>query len=212
MEEKELLHALKKPHLLVAFIILLIIFANANASESALEDRSDIGLSLATDAQNFVMEDARSKFGEISPKNARELAQQKEPKMLIFVSSSMPLSLLKAYAKEAKDYNGTLVFKGLPHGSFKELSKLISEIYEDYDQAQSSHAGSIIDDEAFAKFEVTSVPTIILAEEKECFREVGCKVTYDKLVGNIGIKAALEKFKDEGEIREVASNLLMGRE
>ena len=126
----------------------------------------------------------------------------------IFVSSSMPKNLLKAYHNQAVKYGGTLVFKGLPGGSFKELSRLILAI------SGNDGVGSMqIDDQAFDRFAVNSVPTILLVREEDYLEsesgleEQSC-VTYDKITGSIGVKLALEKFAQSGDLADSARRLL----
>lgn len=123
----------------------------------------------------------------------------------IFVSSSMPLHLLRQYHKQAAIYEGTLVFKGLPGGNFKELSKLILEI------AEQGEVGSMeIDDEAFEKFGVVSVPVIVLSSEKDCIEKASCSIIYDKISGNLDLKSALEIFSNKGDLGEIAKKILRG--
>lgn len=117
-----------------------------------------------------------------------------EPVLRIFVSSSMPKPLLKSYAAEAHKYGGVLVFRGLPDGSMKKLTDLAMELSAD------NTAGMQIDDEAFANFEVTQVPTIALSEPE------GAK--FDKVAGSITVKAALELFANDGDMRGDARRLL----
>lgn len=83
------------------------------------------------------------------------------PALQIFVSSSMPKSLLRDYAKEASIYGGVLVFRGLPKGSMIKLTELVRDISdEDYPAAMQ------IDDESFAMYGVDSVPAIILSQNE----------------------------------------------
>jgi type-F conjugative transfer system pilin assembly protein TrbC len=130
----------------------------------------------------------------------------------IFVSNSMPRPLLKAYALEAKKYNGALIFKGLPDGSFKAMSELVQYISKDQDQDAEDNLAIQIDDEAFDKFGVTAVPTFVLSQERECTEAIGCQNSYDKISGNIGIKAALEKFAESGELKEASAKILQEAE
>lgn len=143
----------------------------------------------------------------------------KNPHLLrIFVSSSMPRSLLKAYALEAKKYNGVLVFKGLPGGSFKAMSDVVQYLNKDQNESalmneklghnQEDNLAIQIDDEVFEKFNITSVPSFVLSEEKECYEAMSCKNLYDKISGNISIKVALEKFTQNGELKAVSAALL----
>jgi type-F conjugative transfer system pilin assembly protein TrbC len=121
----------------------------------------------------------------------------------IFISSGMPSNLLKTYHQQAVKYGGTLVFKGLPNGSFKELSKLVMSISE------NGEVGSMqIDDEAFDQFGINVVPAILLVKEEDCLAAQSCKVTYDKITGSIGIKVALEKFAINGDLSQEAQELL----
>ncbi len=128
----------------------------------------------------------------------------------IFVSNSMPKSLLKSYALEAKKYNGVLIFKGLPDGSFKAMSELVQYISKDQDA--EDNLAIQIDDEVFDKFGVTAVPTFVLSQERECMEGMSCQNLYDKIGGNIGIKAALEKFAESGELKEASAKILQEAE
>lgn len=136
----------------------------------------------------------------------------KNDQLYIFVSSSMPVSLLKQYFKAASRYDGVLVFKGLPNGSFKYLSKLIMEI------AEVKLSGTIadtplevqiiIDEEAFSKFNVQEVPTIVLSLSQGYVSDAEEEEKYDKIIGNVGVRYALEKFSKEGELQQEATRHL----
>jgi type-F conjugative transfer system pilin assembly protein TrbC len=125
----------------------------------------------------------------------------------IFASSSMSMNLLKSYAKSAKKYNAILVFQGLPDGSWRKLSDLVSEISGNDNNAIAMQ----IDDESFKQFGITNVPSFVLAKEEDVFSE-NPKVTFDKVTGSIGIKKALELFKDHGELAEIAQDKLIEAE
>jgi len=125
----------------------------------------------------------------------------------IYVSSSMSMNLLKSYATSAKKYNAILVFQGLPDGSWRKLSDLVSEISGNDNNAIAMQ----IDDESFKQFGITNVPSFVLAKEEDVFTE-NPKVTFDKVTGSIGIKKALELFKDHGELAEIAQNKLIEAE
>jgi type-F conjugative transfer system pilin assembly protein TrbC len=121
----------------------------------------------------------------------------------VLVSSLMPKNLLKTYHQQVVKFGGSLVFKGLPNGSFKELTKLVMAISE------NGEVGSMqIDDETFECFGINAVPAILLVKEEDCLEAQSCKVIYDKITGNIGIKAALEKFAINGDLSQEAQELL----
>ena len=121
----------------------------------------------------------------------------------IFVSSSMSKNLLKAYAKQAKKYGAVLVFNGLPGGSWRKLSELVTEISGNNPELVSIQ----IDDEAFARFDIKVVPSFVLSKEEDVFAEQP-KVTFDKVTGAIGTRRVLELFKEQGQLAEFASDKL----
>lgn len=140
-----------------------------------------------------------------SSSNKTELIDIHAPltRLRIFVSTSMSHELLKAYYQQARKYGGSLVFNGLPQGSFKELTKLVLSM------GTEDEVGAMeIDDESFKKFNVTNVPTIILSQEHNSALQEDCQVIYDSINGSIGIKPALEIFAKNGDLAEEAQRLL----
>lgn len=187
MAKNQLLHVVK---LLSLHLVLLV---TLNASGSAICSNAS-GESACSNTTSY--------------ETTNEPSYTESYALRVFVSSSMPTPLLKSYAKEAKKYNATLVFKGLPNGSFKELSKLILSM-RGGDTNDEELASIQIDDEAFEKFKVTSVPSVVLSNESEHQEaHTNSKPTYDKLDGTIYIKSALEKFASEGDTRDAAAKIL----
>jgi type-F conjugative transfer system pilin assembly protein TrbC len=148
---------------------------------------------------------ARDSIESASSDNLDDLTSNTS--LRIFVSSSMSMNLLKSYAKSAKKYNAILVFQGLPDGSWRKLSDLVSEISGNDNNAIAMQ----IDDESFKQFGITNVPSFVLAKEEDVFSE-NPKVTFDKVTGSIGIKKALELFKDHGELVDIAQDKLIKAE
>ena len=121
----------------------------------------------------------------------------------IFVSSSMGKNLLKNYVSQAKKYNATLVFNGLPAGSWMRLSILVSDITD----MDGDGVAIQVDDEAFKRFGIKSVPSFVLVKAGGVFDEKTSNI-FDKIAGNIGIRRVLEAFKNEGELSEFAAAIL----
>jgi type-F conjugative transfer system pilin assembly protein TrbC len=128
--------------------------------------------------------------------------------LYIFVSSSMPKPLLKAYLQSASKYGGVLVFKGLPDGSFQELAKLVLELTSDQNDGQELAASMQIDDEAYQRFQVTTVPTIVLSQAGDYHPNQPAILKFDKMVGNVGVKYALAEFARYGDLVEQALECL----
>lgn len=131
-----------------------------------------------------------------------------EYELKIFVSSSMGKELLKNYLSQAKRYKATLVFNGLPGGSWRKLSELVYEVTGGDEEGVSMQ----IDDLAFAEYGITSVPSFVLAKEKGVFEERGDdefeRPSFDKVTGNIGIRRALEEIVAKGELSMLAAKIL----
>lgn len=135
--------------------------------------------------------------------NLRESVLKPRPILQIFVSTSMPRQLLKSYTREASRYNGVLVFRGLPQGSFLKLTDLVMDISDEkYPCAMQ------IDDEAFKAFSIKSVPTIVLSKPKAMFEQQAKEGQFDKVQGNLTIKASLELFASSGNLASIARGVL----
>lgn len=188
-------------------IILSIFCVSANISNADLLQISDDDKSLMQSLQMQSKEIILDKMKEIMDQDGFDQEFKEEilnprPELQIFVSSSMPISLLKSYASEAKKYGGVLVFNGLPDGSFRKLTDLAYEISEE------ETAGIQIDDESFNLYSITQVPTIVLSESKSLFSKNPEDTKYDKIAGAISIKGALEIFANNGDVAKYARRLL----
>lgn len=126
-----------------------------------------------------------------------------EAALRVFVSSSMSGELLKAYVKESKRYKAVLVFKGLPKGSWLALQILISDI-----ALGNEEVAIQIDDEAFDRFGVKSVPSFVLSKDDREFWQSDKVEAFDKVTGNISIRGALELMAKEGDLAKEANSLL----
>jgi len=222
MEESKLLRPL------VLFLLVISIlskgftaFTSFNSYGSNVEEKN-FAVTQGIDARNLVIEQSKFEIKNFLYQNPEFFSDQMDlgqfsteikPQLLVFVSTSMSMQLLKSYYKEVSLYGGTLVFKGLLNDSFKEFIRLVTDLQDQVTSHNTksenkSVAGVIIDDEAFSKYGVDVVPTIVLSKEEECLDEMTCKVTYDKIVGNIGIKGALEQFETSGDMKVAANKML----
>lgn len=81
-------------------------------------------------------------------------------KLYIFVSRSMPLSLLRTYALEAFYLGGTLVVKGIRPG--QSVKDYVEEAVSDYNSADGQVLSGIeINPNLFDMFNVTMVPSVV---------------------------------------------------
>ena len=140
--------------------------------------------------------------------NSDEERERQFAGLYIFVSTSMPKPLLKSYLQEANKYGGVLVLKGLPQGSFKELTKFVIDLTGNNGNLQDIAANIQIDDEAYERFKVVSVPTIVLSVDSEYHPNQTAIFQFNKMVGNVGVKYSLEEFSKSGELKVQALGYL----
>ena len=196
MEETKLLR------LLVLTITSLLLFKPCVYGD---EPDMEWAQEMATDNQRIFMDNLKEMMEMPGfDQDLKAEVLKPRPSLQIFVSHSMPISLLKSYAKEATKYNGVLVFRGLPVGSFHKLSNLVSDISGDNAEGIAMQ----IDDEAFKAFNIKIVPTIVLSRSASIFSEQVKGGAFDKIGGNVTIKYALEVFAKEGDLKENARELL----
>ena len=112
--------------------------------------------------------------------------------LFIFASLSLTENTLIELAKQAKKYNGIMVFRGFKNGSFKEMIAALRNTVE------KSGSGVIIDPTLFTEYNITAVPTFVVTDHKG----------HDKLSGNVTIDFALEKIAEQGELKALAQQLL----
>ena len=65
-----------------------------------------------------------------------------------------------------------------------------------------------LDDEAYEKFKIVSVPTIVLSFDPEYHPNQSATFKFDKMVGNVGVKYSLEEFSKSGELKVQALGCL----
>jgi type-F conjugative transfer system pilin assembly protein TrbC len=122
------------------------------------------------------------------------IKQAVKPTLIVFISSSIPRESLKNYTLEAKNYNNIVfLMRGLVNSSFISTKDFVLSV-----------DGIIqIQEDAFVNYNISVVPTIVLAKEDE-----NGKVIFDKVSGNISIFAALEIFSYSGDMSNEAKNIL----
>lgn len=122
-------------------------------------------------------------------------SEARYPRLLVFVSFSMPVQTLKALGSQVNAVDGNLVLRGLVKGSFKETAEKLKELQEEI----------LIDPTLFESYGISSVPTFVLRSESRRKIKDG---SYDRLSGNVSLEYALEQFASKGD--QIAVQLLKG--
>ncbi len=124
----------------------------------------------------------------------------------IFASLGLSDTTLKQMVDYAKIYNGVIVLRGAEDNSFKKTTEHIGRLVK-----EGEEAAIIIDPILFKQFQVERVPTYVLTKQEKCPMGMSCKPIYDKIIGNITPKYALEKFVEKGDLFLEAKALLETR-
>ena len=123
--------------------------------------------------------------------NAIACETAKKEGLRIFVSFSMPESLLVTLDEQARKIGAKLVIRGLKNNSFKETFSYVKSMNE---------KGLVIDidPKAFDEFEVNQVPSFVINH--------GSK--FDKIAGNVSVAYVLKELANKGDLPEKAKEYL----
>lgn len=113
-------------------------------------------------------------------------AMVQEPKVLVFVSFSIPNRAWIDLSKELEKVGGVFVLRGLPDQSMQILASRILKLKE-----EGVNAPILIDPKSFLTYGIDQVPAIVISEEK----------AFDKVSGHVSLKFALEKMKEQGDTK-----------
>jgi len=136
-----------------------------------------------------------------SEQGSRDKANSGE--LYIFVSFSMGEKALLNLANEAKPYGATFVLRGFVDGSYAKTVQALQNIIVKTGQ------GFIIDPELFSLFNVTAVPTYVLAKPFQLYAQTRTQSPlHDRIMGHVSVPYALETFAQSGDLRDEAQALL----
>ena len=162
-----------------------------------LENMENMNNNFSENIGNNFLEDLKKKNEEFE---ASLFESKEKTRLLVFVSFTMPKGAIKSYMKEAYKYGAEIFLQGIPGESIVNFSKIISSMLDDESQ------GISIDEREFEKYGVKQVPTIVLTKEDMSFER---KVpVFDKLLGHVHLKTALELFAKKGDLKEEAEKWL----
>jgi len=143
---------------------------------------------------NAAMQHARASLPD------KRVPQQADAAVL-FVSFSMPESLLFALADEAATYNIPVVINGLVDGDFKKTVQTFSRLNKHAKKQGLIFQGVSIDPVWFQQFNITAVPALVVsADTGECASQTVCAPSsFDVVYGNARLKKGLELIAAKGE-------------
>jgi conjugal transfer pilus assembly protein TrbC len=130
---------------------------------------------------------------------------------VLFVSFSMPESLLFSLSDEAASYKIPVVINGLIEGDFKKTITAFSKLHAKAKESKWAFNGVSVDPLWFEQFHITAVPALVVSKRpSSCGQQLLCpEQTYDVVYGNASIKKSLQLIAQKGDsANEVAQALL----
>lgn len=127
----------------------------------------------------------------------QQASQKDKPQQgaVYFISFSIPEVGLKRMLGEARRYGIPATLRGMRDNDLKATAEAVLSLVKD-----GVTDGVQIDPTLFTKYDIRSVPTLV----------VYCRQGYDVIRGNLRVKQALEKVVTAGDCRQVAAGLLDG--
>jgi conjugal transfer pilus assembly protein TrbC len=121
------------------------------------------------------------------------MGAKNQPALLLFVSLSMPQESLLAYADQAEQAKATIVIRGVKDRSMRRTMEAVQKIIGERKVAW------VIDPTAFDRFDVTTVPTVVLTSASlagaTCStRECTAPGSFAKVAGEVPIDHSLQEI------------------
>lgn len=171
-------------------------YDQAKAAQAArrMQNSSAIPLPAHTEMRDPMRADPLRIAREFESKRNGRNANSEE--LLIFVSTSMPKRALQLLGQQAEKAGAVIILRGMlgalgTPGAINETIKAI-------EPAASTGASVQIDPEQFARFEVSAVPSFVLARKQEGCGTEQCASQSFKLVGDVSLEYALETWVRRG--------------
>jgi conjugal transfer pilus assembly protein TrbC len=117
-----------------------------------------------------------------------EILEVHDPKIMVFMSFSVPENIWLSFSKEMEKKGGIFVIRGLPENSFKSFAGMLLKLKE-----KGMNSAIQINPKLFREYEIVQVPTVVALEDGK----------HDRISGNISLSFALERM---GKSRKVPAN------
>jgi len=125
------------------------------------------------------------------------------PELIIFVSVSMPVESLQRIGQQARQANAVVVFRGLKFGLRKGT---MNDSMKAMKPVVDTGADVEIHPELFERYNVTTVPTVVVAAAPQAgCQDSACAAKSASVVGDVTLDYALERLTDrDDEVGRIA--------
>ena len=129
---------------------------------------------------------------------------------MLFVSFSMPKSLLFGLADEASRFGISLIIKGLKEDDFKKTVDTFYKLNQKASKERLNFEGISIDPFWFQELHIEKVPALVVIKRPStCMPHTPCPLQkFDVVYGNSKVVDSLKLIAQKGELRDVAQKIL----
>jgi len=203
---------------------------HSQAADQAMERRSKSAFDAAREAMEREREVMAARLGQalgLTPPDTAALAKGVIPAaakgrvVVLFVSSSMPVSTLRAYAAQLEKVGGVLAFRGMPGGLSKvaPMARLSAQVLRIDPGCEGPACAMrdvqvIVDPIAFRAHGVTRVPALAMIPgdpaRAYCEREDDSPTSAHLISGDASLSGLLEEYARLGgqeEVRDAQARL-----
>ena len=139
----------------------------------------------------------RTYIDQLKAQQQARLAQKQkdQPRIMMFVSFSLPEAELKQRVADAAHYGIPVIIRGMVNGNMRQTATAVGRLVQ-----ETKTGGVEIEPTLFRQFSVKAVPQLI----------VTCDGHVDRLSGDLALPAALKKVAEEGDCASTARKRLGG--
>lgn len=129
---------------------------------------------------------------------------------MLFVSFSMPKSLLFGLADEGSRFGIPLIIKGLKEDDFKKTVDTFYKLNQKASKERLNFEGISIDPFWFQELHIEKVPALVVIKRPStCMPHTPCPLQkFDVVYGNSKVVDSLKLIAQKGELRDVAQKIL----
>ena len=129
---------------------------------------------------------------------------------MLFVSFSMPKSLLFGLADEGSRFGIPLIIKGLKEDDFKKTVDTFYKLNQKASKERLNFEGISIDPFWFQELHIEKVPALVVIKRPStCMPHTPCPLQkFDVVYGNSKVVDSLKLIAQKGELRDVAQRIL----
>lgn len=168
------------------------------------EDVSAIVADAEQRKQSSAFQVTASALNHMPRSTADQREQPKIPRVLVFVSFSMPPASLKSWLQQANKVNGAVVLRGLVNNSFKDTSAALMPLLKE------QGSGFLLDPTLFTRYHIEAVPAVVIQDDAQCRLQASCVPHYAVFYGNTTLAYALGQIAhSDHTLASAAANAIL---